>query len=174
MKRIAFSFFVGILFLTFQTTLLASLPIQRIRPDIVLILILFWGLTYPPVQGGILSFILGYLMDLFSGNSFGLYTFSRPLLFYLAQLFKGRLYLVGFLSQSLFVFFFDLFEGFLILTLLAALNPVPLTNLYPLLFPFFFPQLFLTSLITPLLFLLLKKLSFSLFPPYNIGMKERG
>jgi len=174
MKRIAFSFFVGILFLTFQTTLLPFLPIQRIRPDIVLILILFWGLTYPPVQGGILSFILGYLMDLFSGNSFGLYTFSRPLLFYMAQLFKGRLYLEGVLSQFLFVFFFALFEGLLILTLLSALNPIPLGNLYPILFTFYLPQSFLTALITPLVFLLLKKLLFSFFPPYGIEMKERG
>jgi rod shape-determining protein MreD len=174
MKRIAFSFFLGILFLTLQTTLLPSLPVQRIRPDIVLILILYWGLTYPPVQGGILSFFLGYLMDLFSGSSFGLYTFSRPLLFYLAELFKGRLYLEGALSQFLFVFFFALFEGFLILTLLSALNPVPLGNLYPLLLTFYFPQSFLTALITPILFLLLKKLFFSFFSPYGIGMKERG
>lgn len=174
MKRIGFSFFLGILFLTLQTTLLSSLPIQRIRPDIVLILILFWGLTYPPVQGGILSFFLGYLMDLFSGNSLGLYTFSRPLLFCLAELFKGRLYLEGVLSQFLFVFFFALFEGLLILTLLSALNPVPLGNLYPLVFTFFFPQSFLTALITPVLFLLLKKLYFSFFPPYGIGVKERG
>lgn len=174
MKRIGFSFFLGILFLTLQTTLLSSLPIQRIRPDIVLILILFWGLTYPPVQGGILSFFLGYLMDLFSGNSLGLYTFSRPLLFCLAELFKGRLYLEGVLSQFLFVFFFGLFEGLLILTLLSALNPVPLGNLYPLVFTFYLPQSFLTALITPVLFLLLKKLYFSFFPPYGIGVKERG
>lgn len=174
MKRIGFSFFLGILFLTLQTTLLSSLPIQRIRPDIVLILILFWGLTYPPVQGGILSFFLGYLMDLFSGNSLGLYTFSRPLLFCLAELFKGRLYLEGVLSQFLFVFFFALFEGLLILTLLSALNPVPLGNLYPLVFTFYLPQSFLTALITPVLFLLLKKLYFSFFPPYGIGVKERG
>jgi rod shape-determining protein MreD len=174
MKRIGFSFFLGILFLTLQTTLLPWLPIQRIRPDIVLILVLYWGLTVPPVQGGILSFFLGYLMDLFSGNSLGLYTFSRPLLFYLAELFKGRLYLEGVLSQFLFVFFFALFEGLLILILLSALNPVPLGNLYPLLFTFYLPQSFLAALISPALFLLLKKLYFSFFPPYGIGMKERG
>lgn len=174
MKRMAFSFFLGILFLTLQTTLLSSLPIQRIRPDLVLILILYWGLSCPPISGGILSFFLGYLMDLFSGNSFGLYAFSRPLLFYLAQLFRGRLYLEGSLSQFLFVFLFALFEGFLILALLSAFNPVPLGNLYPLLFAFYFPQSFLTGLITPILFLLLRKVFFLLFPQYGIGMRERG
>jgi hypothetical protein len=92
----------------------------------------------------------------------------------LAELFKGRLYLEGILSQFLFVFFFALFEGLLILTLLSALNPVPLGNLYPLLFTFYLPQSFLAALISPALFLLLKKLYFSFFPPYGIGMKERG
>jgi hypothetical protein len=82
--------------------------------------------------------------------------------------------LEGILSQFLFVFFFALFEGLLILTLLSALNPVPLGNLYPLFFTFHFPQSFLTALITPVLFFLLKKLYFSFFPPYGIGMKERG
>jgi rod shape-determining protein MreD len=168
MKRIVFSFFLGIFFLTIQTTLLPFLPIQRIKPDIVLILVLYWGLSFPPISGGILSFFMGFLMDLFSGNSFGLYTFSRPLLFYLAQLFKGRLYLEGFLSQFLFVFLFALFEGLLILVLLSAFNPVPLSNLYPLLFTYYLPRSFLTGVINPILFLLLRKAHFLLFPQYGI------
>jgi hypothetical protein len=53
MKRNAILLLLGILFLTFQTTLLSYLPIQRIRPDIVLVLILYWGFTLPPVSGGI-------------------------------------------------------------------------------------------------------------------------
>ncbi len=142
MKRHAILFLLGILFLTLQTTLLSYLPIQRIRPDIILVLILYWGFTLPPVSGGIHALFLGYLMDLFSGNSFGLYTFTRPLLFYLAQLFKGRFYLESLPSQSLFVFVFALFEGLLILTLLAALNPAPLGNLYSPFFTFFLPSPF--------------------------------
>jgi len=174
MKRNAIVLLLGILFLTFQTTLLSYLLIQRIRPDIVLVLILYWGLTFPPVSGGIHCLFLGYLMDLFSGNSFGLYTFTRPLLFYLAQLFKGRLYLESFPSQSLFVFVFALFEGLLILTLLAALNPEPLGNLYPLFFTVFLPQSLLTGMITPVLFFLLQKIFLALFQRQEMGLRERG
>ena len=174
MKRIAFSLFLGIFFLTLQTTLLASLPIQRIRPDIVLILIVYWGLSRSPISGGILSIFLGYLMDLFSGHSFGLYTFSRPLLFYLGQIFKGRFYLESILSQFLFVFLFALFEGFLVLTLLSALNPVPLGNLTSLFLTFYFPQSFLTGVISPILFLFLNKVSYLLFRYEGIGIRERG
>jgi len=174
MKRNAILLLLGILFLTFQTTLLSYHPIQRIRPDIILVLILYWGFTLPPVSGGIHALFLGYLMDLFSGNSFGLYTFTRPLLFYLAQLFKGRLYLESFPSQSLFVFVFALFEGLLILTLLAALNPAPLGNLYPPFFTFFLPQSFLTGMITPVLFFFLQKIFLALPQMQRIGSRERG
>ena len=174
MKRNAILLLSGILLLTLQTTLLSYLPVQRIRPDIVLILILHWGLSFPPVSGGIHSLFLGYLMDLFSGNSFGLYTFTRPLLFYLAQLFKGRLYLESLPSQSLFVFVFALFEGLLILALLYALNPAPLGNLYPLFFTFFLPQSFLTGVITPVLFFLLQKIFLPLSQRYGMGLRERG
>jgi rod shape-determining protein MreD len=174
MKRNAILLLLGILFLTFQTTLLSYLPIQRVRPDIILVLILYWGFTLPPVSGGIHALFLGYLMDLFSGNSFGLYTFTRPLLFYLAQLFKGRLYLESFPSQSLFVFVFALFEGFLILALLAALNPAPLGNLYPLFFTFFLPQSLLTAMITPVLFFLLQKIFLTLFQAQGIGLGDGG
>jgi rod shape-determining protein MreD len=174
MKRHLILLLLGIVFLTLQTTLLSYLPIQRIRPDIILVLILYWAFTLPPISGGIHSLFLGYLMDLFSGNSFGLYTFTRPLLFYLSQLFKGRFYLESLLSQSLFVFVFALFEGFLILTLLAALSPAPLENLYSALLTFFLPQSFLTGMITPALFFLLRKLFFTLIRTQEIGLSERG
>jgi rod shape-determining protein MreD len=173
MKRNALLLSLGILFLTLQTTLLSYLPIQRIRPDIVLILILHWGLTLSPVSGGIHALFLGYLMDLFSGNSFGLYTVTRPLLFYLARLFRGRFYLESMPSQSLFVFVFALFEGLLILALLTALNPTPLGNLYPLFFRFFLPQSFLTGVITPVLFFLLQKISLTLFQRREMGLRGR-
>ncbi|MGQ9647792.1 MAG: rod shape-determining protein MreD [Thermodesulfobacteriota bacterium] len=162
MKRNGLLLLTGIVFLTVQTTLFFHLPVQRIRPDIVLILILHWGFTLPLVSGGIHALLLGYLMDLFSGNSFGLYTFTRPLLFSLAQLFRSRFYIDRFVSQFSFVFAFAVFEGLLIFALLFALNPSPLGNLYPLFITSFLPQSFLTAMITPVLFFLLKKFSFAL------------
>jgi len=174
MRRIVFPLFLGILFLTLQTTLLRSLPVQSIRPDIVLILTLYLGLSYPLISGGILAFFMGYLMDLFSGNVLGLYTFSRPLIFYIAQLFKGRFYLEGFLSQFLFVFLSALAEGLLILVLLNGLNPNPLENLYPMFFTVLLPQSFFTGLITPILFFLLNKDSLLLSHQKRMGLRERG
>jgi len=157
MKQIAPPLFLGILFLTLQTTLLASSPLYRIRPDLVLILTLYLSLSYPMVSGGILVFFLGSLLDLFSGNSFGLFTFSRPLIFMIARLLKERFYVEGFLPQFLFVLSLTLVEGLLILILLNGLNPRPVGRLYPLWVFVFLPQSLITGLVTPFLFSFFKQ-----------------
>jgi len=174
MRRFFFYLFLGIIFLTLQSTLLASLHIQRIRPDLVLILTLYLGLFYSPVSGGILVLLLGFLMDLFSGNSFGLYTLSRPFIFYVAQFSRGRFYLESYRSQFLFVFILGLVEGLLIFFLLNVLNPVPSGHLYPLLVSFLLPQSFLTGLITPILFTLIHIGFFSLLGRHGMEVMERG
>ena len=174
MRRIVFPLLIGVIFLTLQTTLLTFLPIQRIRPDLVLILILYLGLSYPPISGGILALFMGFLMDLFSGNGFGLYTLSRPLIFYVAQLFRGRFYLESFPSQFLFASIFCLVEGLFVLILIRILNPGPIGHLYPLLFTFLLPQSFFTGLTTPILFFLIPKGSYSLSRRHEMGVMARG
>ena len=174
MRRIVFPLLFGVVCLTFQTTLLMLFPFQRIRPDLVLILILYWGLFYPPITGGILTLFMGFLMDLFSGNVFGLYTLSRPLIFYIAQFFKGRVFLESFRSQFLFVFIFGLVEAFLILILIRTLNPNSVSRLYPLLFTLLLPQSFFTGLISPVLFFLIRKGSSSLSDRREPGVIVRG
>jgi rod shape-determining protein MreD len=154
MRQFFLPIFFGMLVFTIQAALFPWLPIHRVRPDIILIFIFYLGLFFPPVSGGLLAFFIGYLMDLFSGNTYGLYTFSRPLLFSLAYLFRDRFYFEGILPQFLFVFILALGEGLLLQLLLTALNPSPL---YPLLFTVLLPQTFFTALITPLLFALLHK-----------------
>jgi rod shape-determining protein MreD len=117
---------------------------------------------------------MGLLMDLFSGNGFGLYTLSRPLIFYIAQFFRGRVFLESLRSQFLFAFLFGLVEGFLILILIRTLNPDPVGHLYPLLFTLLLPQSFFTGLITPALFSLIRKGSSSLSGHREIGVIARG
>ncbi len=173
MKRFVLPLFAGILFLILQTTLLSFLPTQRIRPDILLIFTLYLTFLLPPISGGILAMSLGYLMDLFSGNALGCYTFSRPLLFFAAHFFKERFYLEGFSSQILFTFAFGILEGLLILVLLNALQPVSLGKLYPMLFTFLLPHSFFTGLITPILFYLFQKVASPFFLQPEQGIKER-
>jgi rod shape-determining protein MreD len=173
MKQILFPLLVGILSLILQTTLLSSFPIHRIRPDLLLIFTLYLAFLSPPIFGGILAFLMGTLMDLFSGNALGFYTFSRPLVFFAAQFFKERFYLEGFSSQFLFAFVSAILEGILIFILMNTLQPLSLGNLYLLLFTFLLPQSFFTGLATPPLFFIFQKGSSLLFPQPEKGMKER-
>ncbi len=173
MKRALLPLLVGILILLLQTTLFSSFPVQRIRPDLLLIFTLYLAFLFPPIFGGFLALLMGYLMDLFSGNASGFYTFSRPFIFFAAQFFKERFYLEGLSSQFLFAFIFGMLEGILILILMNALQSVSLGNLYPLLFTFLLPQSFFTGLITPPLFFLFQKGSSYLFPQPDKGVKGR-
>ena len=174
MKRFVPLLLAGILLLILQTTLLSSFPIQRIRPDILLIFTLYLAFLFPPILGGILAFFMGYLMDLFSGNTLGFYTFSRTLVFFVAQFFKERFYLEGFSFQSLFAFIFSILEGGLILILINALQAFSLGNLYSSLFTFLLPQSFFTGLASPLLFFLFQKVASYLFRQPEQGIKARG
>ena len=173
MKWFFYPFLAGLLLLTFQATLLASLPIHRIRPDVVLILILFLGFSYPTVLGGLIAFSLGFLLDLFSGNSFGLYTFTQPLIFFVAQLFRRHFYWKGFSFQFLFVFIFALLEGGLILLLVSGLNPSPFHNLYTSVIADLLPQSIVTGLITPILFPLFEKGSVLLVTKQRMEIKGK-
>lgn len=174
MRRILLFVLLGMVVLTVQTTLLRFFPIQRIRPDFMLIFTLYLGFSSPPVLGGLLAFFLGCLVDLFSGNTFGLYAFSRPLLFYGAFLFKSKFYVEGFSSQFIFVFFGAFLEGSLILMLLTLLSTEPLLDFYPFFLSSLLPQSAVTALITPLLFALSPKGLRHFTRKNGISIQERG
>ena len=174
MKRFVPLLLAGILLLILQTTWLSFFPIQRIRPDILLIFTLYLAFLFPPILGGTLAFFMGYLMDVFSGNTLGFYTLSRTLVFFATQFFKERFYLEGFSFQFLFAFIFSILEGGLLLVLINGLDPVSFENLYRSLLTFLLPQSFCTGLVAPLLFLLFKKGTSFLFTQPEQGIKARG
>ena len=174
MKRFVPLLLAGILLLILQTTWLSFFPIQRIRPDLLLIFTLYLAFLFPPFLGGILAFFMGYLMDLFSGNTLGFYTFSRTLVFFATQFLKERFYLEGFSFQFLFAFIFSILEGGLLLILINGLEPVSFGNLYSSLFTFLLPQSFCTGLVAPLLFFLFKKGTSLLFRQPEQGIKAEG
>ena len=167
-------FFAGILLLVVQTTFLPLFPIHRIRPDLLFIFTLSMAFLFPPISGGILAFSMGYLTDLFSGNTLGFYALSRSLLFFALHFSKDRVYLEGFFSQFLFAFLFAIFEGVFILILMNTLQHVTLSKLPPLFFTILLPQSFSTGLLTPLFFLLFKKGALLLFRQPEKGITERG
>jgi rod shape-determining protein MreD len=157
MKRVLFILLTGLLLMSLQATLLSDPPIQRVRPDLTLILVFYLGFSFPLFSGGVLAFFMGFLMDLFSGNVLGLYTLTRPLAFLIAQLFRNRFYWQGISFQFLFVTLTALLEGLLLLLFLIVFSPSSLKDLYPSVFTHLLPQAVCTGLVTPLLFSFLKK-----------------
>jgi rod shape-determining protein MreD len=147
----------GVLLLTAQATVLLALPIHRIRPDLMLIFTLWLVFAFPPVSGGILVFALGYLLDLFSGNSFGFYAFSRVLLFCVLYRLKDHFYLEGFFPQFLLVFVSAFLEGLLLTVFLVTINPFAFNAFYGTWLTVLLPQALFTGLISPLFFSLFER-----------------
>jgi rod shape-determining protein MreD len=174
MRRFVLLFLAGILLLILQTTWLSLFPIPRIRPDLLLVFTLYLAFLFPPFLGGILAFFMGYLMDLFSGNTLGLYAFSRTLAFFATQFLKERFYLEGFSFQFLFVFAFSILEGGLLLVLVNGLKFVSFENLYLSFLTSLLPQSFCTALAALLLFPLFQKGTTLLLPQSEQGIKAKG
>ncbi len=155
MKRFFLPVLLGLLSITLQASWLTLPYLRWIRPDIVLLLTLYVGLTFPLFSGGILALFLGYLMDLYSGNGLGLFTLSRLLLFLGTQFFKRHLYLEGFPARFLFVFLVSLSEGPLLFLLLKALVPEASSDFFRQFFYPFLPHCVVSALLSPFLFFLL-------------------
>jgi rod shape-determining protein MreD len=74
---------IGIILITFQTTVLQFLPTWLGAPDLVFILIAFLAYRFEVLKGLLLSFLLGWMMDVISGIYLGTYLIEY-LLFFIA------------------------------------------------------------------------------------------
>lgn len=83
----------GILAVVVQTTLVSRLGILPVAPNLILVLVVYLGLRIPTVWGAIGAFLLGYLLDTFSGSIPGLHCFAMTLVFAMVYLVSGRLWM---------------------------------------------------------------------------------
>ncbi len=150
---------LGLIFLSlvFQTTALADIPHQLVKPDLLLILIVYFGLYTSPLAGAMLAFLLGYMMDIFSGSIFGVHTFSKTAIFFLTILIKDRFYVKSPLFQAGTIFSFSIIDGFIIISILGFVSPVE--NLLPPFFTFIIPQSLITGFVGPFFIALIKYVS---------------
>ena len=81
MNRMVCHLALGLLFILLQTALFPALVGNGPRPDLVLILTLYLGIHETPLQGAFTSWLLGCLLDVFSGTTFGLYGLILLLVF---------------------------------------------------------------------------------------------
>ncbi len=174
MRRFLLLLVAGILLLIVQTTGLSFFPTERMWPDLLLIFTLYLAFLFPPFLGGILAFFFGFLVDLFSGNTVGVYAFSRTLVFFATQFLKERFYLEGISFQFLFAFAFSVLEGGLLHLLINRPEPASFENLFFPLFTFLLPRSFCTGLVAPFFFYSFQK-GMPLFTSQpEQGIKTRG
>jgi rod shape-determining protein MreD len=110
----------GALALLLQTTLLHGLTGGRVIPDLVLILCVYLGLHEHNIGGATGAFLLGYLLDSFSGSVVGLHAFAMTTVYLVVYLVARRLWMDNTVSGVAMVFLGSLLKGVAIVVALAA------------------------------------------------------
>ena len=110
----------GTLALLLQTTVLHGLTGGRIIPDLVLILCVYLGLHEHNIGGATGAFLLGYMLDSFSGSLVGLHAFAMTTVYLMVYLVSRRLWMDNALSGVAMVFLGSVLKGLAIVVALAA------------------------------------------------------
>ncbi len=143
MKVLFFSLLCGLVFMLLQTTIFPGFLPPEMRPNLLLILVIYLGLSESFLRAACLTLLLGALQDVFCGSTFGLYATVQLTVFLLVRLVSDRLNvesrplllgLIGvgtILQTALLGFLLTTFAeaGSVILILLAALPFQAVVNL---------------------------------------------
>jgi rod shape-determining protein MreD len=93
MKLLGFSA-LALVLLSVEAVLVKTLGLEVTRIDVGLALVVYAALHARTVEGGLIAFSVGYLLDVFTGRPTGLYPFLAVLVFFLVrasgQLIDGR------------------------------------------------------------------------------------
>jgi len=111
---------ISMIALLLQTTVLHGLTGGRIIPDLILILCVYLGLHEHNIGGAAGAFLLGYLLDSFSGSLVGLHAFAMTSVYLVVYLVSRRLWMDNTLSGVAMVFLGSLLKGVAIVLALAA------------------------------------------------------
>ena len=105
-----------VLVLLLQWWVAPGLAVREIRPDFVLLFVLYLALYWNPTGAMLLGFVLGLGQDTLSWGPFGLNALLLTLVAYVPHLFRARLFLSSAATQVMFVIAFslgsDLIESF--------------------------------------------------------------
>lgn len=77
---------LALLLLSFEAVLVKYLGLQVTRIDVTVAMVAFLALRASVIEGAFGSFVIGYLLDLMSGQPTGLYTFLAVLVFLLGRI----------------------------------------------------------------------------------------
>lgn len=151
---------VGVVLLIAVSALGTVLSMREFTPSVILPIVIFLGVVpqEESLSGGVVvSFILGYLVDLFSGQTMGLHTFAMVATFLMSRAASFRFLLRGVVSQVGLVFAIALLHGGAILALVAIF--VKASWEVPSVMRVAFGSAISTAVVAPFIFALLRRLT---------------
>ncbi|MGQ9823683.1 MAG: rod shape-determining protein MreD [Desulfotomaculales bacterium] len=105
-----------------QVTVLDAIGIFGLKPDLVVVLVIFYGFLFGQREGAFWGFVGGFLLDMATGSYFGLNVLDHLVAGYLAGVVQGALYKDNPFVVSLTTLLVCFFSGFLHYLLLLYLG----------------------------------------------------
>jgi rod shape-determining protein MreD len=107
---------IALLFLVFQTVFGNLLSIGKVKPDLILIVIIFFSFKKNQVESSILSFACGIAQDSLSGGMLGINAFIKTVIGLITSIIK-KTYTENPVSIMVSLFLFTILQNFLIFLL---------------------------------------------------------
>lgn len=145
----------SILLVVFQSTFLDLLFLGKIRLEISLIFVIYAGLFMDAIKGGVLSFLLGFLLDSMAGVMPGLYSLFYITIFVLSNRLSYRVYPESITFIIVFTFLCSSLEGVVIFFIYKMLFGV---NAFHEVFSTYMPQSLVVAVVAPACFTMLHQL----------------
>jgi len=117
-KRFTYFILFSLLLVFLQVSVLPRLLPEHFKPDLLLILVLYVGITVPCVRGGLTCWYLGCLEDVFAGSDFGLFGITFLIIFLTVRAGANRFNTESSLLLLLLSFVATFLKGLVLIALL--------------------------------------------------------
>lgn len=146
-----------LLSLILQSTLFTHLTIAGIKPDLVLILIIFYAILHGPKEGALAGIIGGLLQDLLFGQNLCMNALTKLTVGYLFGLLERKIYrenllipmlmvFTGTLINEVFLYLFRVTVGISTGNLISIRGIILISAIYNCgLAPFMYPKFYISS-----------------------------
>ena len=148
-----------LLVIVFQTTVPEILFFNSIGLELSLIFVIYAAFHLDLLQGAVLCFMLGFILDCISGTMSGFFTSIYVLLYFLSLLVSVRVYAAKVVFIMVFTTMCALLEGVMIMILYKYIYTVDTVSD---MFRIIVPQALLLGVTSPLFFSLFHRLEVSL------------
>jgi rod shape-determining protein MreD len=141
--------FFSFLFIVLQTTVFELLFLNLVSVEISLILVIYAGFHMDVLKGGLLSFALGFFLDVITGTIVGLHIILYLAIFFISMLVSLRVYAERALFILSYVFACALFECGVVLLFYKHIQGLDLFHKFD---TVFLPQILVVTLVSPVCF----------------------